>query len=130
MKRDNLLNKTEYVNNERGVEIIDLDLALETMLEREFKHFKKGLKKLPKGKIIEKAYELVCKEEIKEELKNMELYDAEKEMMIFQGDILDEFYKDWCNEDSTLGESMQNSIGESLAMLTRYMGRMRYPKER
>ena len=130
MKRDNLLNKTEYVNNERGIEIIDLDLALETMLEREFNHFKKGLKKLPKGKIIEKAYELVCKEEIKEELKNMELHDAEKEMMIFQGDILDEFFKDWCNEDSTLGESMQNSIGESLAMLTRYMGRMRYPKER
>ena len=130
MNRDNLLNKTEYVNNERGIEIIDLDLALETMLEREFNHFKKGLKKLPKGKIIEKAYELVCKEEIKEELKNMELHDAEKEMMIFQGDILDEFYKDWCNEDSTLGESMQNSIGESLAMLTRYMGRMRYSKER
>ena len=60
MKNDFLLNKTEYENNERGVEIVDLDLALETMLEREFNHFKKGLKKLPKGKIIEKAYELIC----------------------------------------------------------------------
>ena len=55
MKNDFLLNKTEYENNERGVEIIDLDEALETMLEREFNHFKKGLKKLPKGKIIERA---------------------------------------------------------------------------
>ena len=130
MKNDFLLNKTEYENNERGVEIVDLDLALETMLEREFNHFKKGLKKLPKGKIIDKAYELVCKEEIKEELKYMELHDAEKEMMIIQGDILDEFYRDWLNEDSTLGESMQNSIGESLGMLTRYMGKMKYFKER
>ena len=130
MKNDNLLNKTEYVKNENGVEVVDLDLALETMLEREFNHFKKGLKKLPKGKIIDKAYELVCKEEIKEELKYMELHDAEKEMMIIQGDILDEFYRDWLNEDSTLGESMQNSIGESLGMLTRYMGKMKYFKER
>ena len=130
MKNDNLLNKTEYENNERGVEIVDLDDALETMLERELKHFKKGLKKLPKGKIIDKAYELVCKEEIKEELKYMELHDAEKEMMLIQGDILDEFYKDWLNEDAQLGESMQNSISESIGMLTRYMGKMRGPKGR
>ena len=130
MKNDNLLNKTEYENNKRGVEIIDLDNALETMLEREFNYFKKGVKKLPKGKIIDKAYELVCKEEIKEELKYMELHDAEKEMMLIQGDILDEFYKDWLNEDTQLGESMQNSISESIGMLTRYMGKMRGPKGR
>ena len=130
MRNNNLLNKTEYENNERGVEIVDLDDALETMLERELKHFKKGLKKLPKGKIIDKAYELVCKEEIKEELKYMELHDAEKEMMLIQGNILDEFYKDWLNEDAQLGESMQNSISESIGMLTRYMGKMRGPKGR
>lgn len=130
MRNNNLLNKTEYENSERGVEIVDLEDALETMLERELKHFKKGLKKLPKGKIIDKAYELVCKEEIKEELKYMELHDAEKEMMLIQGDILDEFYKDWLNEDTQLGESMQNSISESIGMLTRYMGKMRGPKGR
>lgn len=130
MKNDNLLNRTEYENNERKDEVIDLDLALETMLEREINHFKKGLKKLPKGKIIDKAYELICKEEIKEELKYMELYDEEKKMMLIQGDILDEFYKDWLNEDTQLGESMQNSISESIGMLTRYMGKMRGQKER
>lgn len=129
MKNDFLLNKTEYENNERGVEIIDLDEALETMLEREFNHFKKGLKKLPKGKIIERAYELVCKEEIKEELKYIELHDAEKELMVIRGNVLDEFYKDWLDCDVTLGESMQNSIEESIATMTRYMGR-RNSKER
>ena len=39
--------------NANEVEIVDLDNALETMLEREFNYFKKGLKKLPKGKIID-----------------------------------------------------------------------------
>ena len=130
MRNNNLLNKTEYENNERGVEIIDLDEALETMLEREFNHFKKGLKKLPKGKIIEKAYELVCKEEIKEELKYMELHDAEKELMLIRGNILQEFYNDWLDEDTTLGESMQDSIRDSIAIMTRYMGKRRLPKER
>ena len=130
MKNNNLLNKVEYEIDERGVQVIDLDDALETMLEREFNQFKRGLKKLPKGKIIEKAYELICKEEIKEELKYMELHDAEKEMMLIQGDILDEFYKDWLNEDAQLGESMQNSISESIGMLTRYMGKMRGLKGR
>ena len=130
MRNNNLLNKTEYENNERGVEIVDLDDALETMLERELKHFKKGLKKLSKGKIIDKAYELVCKETIKEELEYMELDDVEKELMLIRGNILNEFYHDWLDCDVPLGESMQNSISESIGMITRYMGKMRGPKGR
>ena len=130
MKNDNLLNKIEYENNERGVEIVDLDDALETMLERELKHFKKGLKRLPKGKIIDKAYELVCKETIKEELEYMELDDVEKELMLIRGNILNEFYHDWLDCDVPLGESMQDSIRDSIAIMTRYMGKSRLPKER
>ena len=127
MKNDNLLNKIEYGNNERGVKVVDLDKALETLLERELKQFKKELKRLPKGKILDKAYELVCKETIKEELEYMELADAEKEMMLIRGNILEEFYHDWLDEDTPLGESMQNSITESIATLTRYMGKRKYP---
>ena len=130
MKFNNLLNKNEYENNERRVEEIDFDAELESMLEREFNYFKKGLKKLPKSKIIDKAYELVCKEEIKEELKYMDLHEVEKEVMLIQGDILDEFYHDWLNEDTLLGESMQNSISNSIGMLTRYMGKKKFHKER
>lgn len=133
MKNDFLLNKTEYENNERGVEIIDLDEALETMLEREFNHFKKGLKKLPKGKIIERAYELVCKEEIKEELKNMKLHDQEKIIMIEQIDLLNEFYHDWLDTDIPLGDSLRSTLEESVATITRYFGKQnlfKIPKER
>lgn len=130
MKNDNLLNKIEYGNNERGVKVVDSDKALETLLERELKQFKKELKRLPKGKILDKAYELVCKETIKEELEYMELADAEKEMMLIRGNILEEFYHDWLDEDTPLGESMQNSITESIATLTRYMGKRKYPIER
>lgn len=40
----------------------------------------------------------------------MELADTEKEMMLIRGNILEEFYHDWLNEDTPLGETMQNSI--------------------
>ena len=130
MRNNNLLNKIEYEKDEKGIQIIDLDNALETMLDRELNQFKKELKRLPRGKILEKAYELVCKEEIKEEIKYMELHDAEKELMLIRGNILQEFYNDWLDEDTTLGESMQNSISESIAMMTRYMGKMKNPQER
>ena len=109
---------------------MDLDLALETKLEREFKQFKKGLKKLSKNKIIDKAYELITKEEIKDALINMDLHDAEKEILFYQDDVLNEFYHDWLDCDVPLGDSMQYCIEESIATLTKYMGKKNYQKER
>ena len=122
-----LIDTKEY--HER-LKIVDLDLALETKLEREFKTFKKDLKKLPKNKIIDKAYELISKEEIKDTLLNMDLHEAEKEMLFYQNDILNEFYHDWLDCDIPLGDSMQYCIEESVATLTKYMGKNLYSKER
>ena len=121
-----LIDSKEY----EKIKVVDLDLALETKLEREFKAFKKDLKKLPKNKIIDKAYELTAKEEIKDTLINMNLHDAEKEMLFLQDDILNEFYHDWLDCDVPLGDSMQYCIEESVATLTKYMGKKYNQKER
>ena len=121
-----IIDSKEY----EKIKVVDLDLALETKLEREFKAFKKDLKKLPKNKIIDKAYELTAKEEIKDTLINMDLYDAEKEMLILQDDILTEFYHDWLDCDVPLGDSMQYCIEESIATLTKYIGKKNNQKER
>ena len=121
-----IIDAKEYEN----IKVIDLDLALETKLEREFNHFKRGLKKLPKNKIIDKAYEITAKEEIKDTLINMELHDAEKEMLFMQDDVLNEFYHDWLDSDVPLGDSMQYCIEESIATLTKYMGKKNISKER
>ena len=122
-----LIDTKEY--HER-LKIVDLDLALETKLKREFKAFKKDLKKLPKNKIIDKAYELISKEEIKYTLLNMDLHEAEKEMLFYQDDVLNEFYHDWLDCDVPLGDSMQYCIEESVATLTKYMGKKISSKER
>lgn len=117
-------------NELEKIKVIDMDLALQTKLEREFNHFKKGLKKLPKSKIIDKAYELTSKEEIKDILINMDLHDAEKEMLFYQDDILNEFYHDWLDCDVPLGDSMQYCVEESIATLTKYMGKKKNHLER
>ena len=124
--RKGLIDNDEY----ERLNVIDLDLALETKLERELNYFKKGLKKLPKSKIIEKAYEITSKEEIKDILINMDLHDAEKEMLFFQDDILNEFYHDWLDCDIPLGDSMQYCVEESIATLTKYMGKKKNHFER
>ena len=109
---------------------INLDCELERKLEREFNNFKKDLNKLPKNKIIEKAYEITSKEEIKDTLINMDLHELEKEIIVLQEDVLNEFYHDWLDCDVPLGESMQYCIEESVATLTKYMGKKNNQKER
>lgn len=121
-----LIDDKEY----EKIKVIDLDSALQTKLEREFNHFKKGLKKLPKSKIIDKAYEIVVKEEIKDMLTYMDLHDAEKEMLFLQDDILNEFYHDWLDCDVPLGDSMEYCIEDSVATLTKYMDKKNNQKER
>ena len=130
-KYDELYKRGIIDSNElEKIKVIDTDLALQTNLEREFNHFKKGLYKLPKKKIIDKAYELTSKEEIKDILINMDLHDAEKEMLFLQNDILNEFYHDWLDCDVPLGDSMQYCVEESIATLTKYMGKKKNHLER
>ena len=130
-KYDELYKRGIIDSNElEKIKVIDMDLALQTKLEREFKHFKKGLKKLPKNKIIDKAYEITSKEEIKDILINMDLHDAEKEMLFYQDDILNEFYYDWFDCDVPLGDSMQYCVEESIATLTKYMSKKKNHLER
>lgn len=132
MDKYEILYKSGVIDSKEyeKIKVVDLDLALETKLEREFKAFKKDLKKIPKNKIIDKAYEITAKEEIKNILINMDLHDAEKEILFYQDDILNEFYHDWLDCDVSLGDSMQYCIEESIATLTKYMGKKNSQKER
>ena len=50
----------------------------------------------------------------------MDLFPLEVKALLKQKDILNEFYHDWLNVDTPLGEVLENSIEESIAMVTRY----------
>lgn len=99
---------------------MNLDKTLADKLDKEYREFCQRLMKEDKEKIMKSAYEITVKEKMKNEIKNMNLYNAEKEMMIAQDDLLNEFYHDWLDCDTPLGDSLKESIEESVAVLTRY----------
>lgn len=106
----------------------NFDYLLEEKLEKEFNAFREKLKTKSPEEIIDKAYELIVKEEIKEELKNMKLHDQEKVIMIDQDDLLTEFYHDWLDTDVPLGDVLKDTLEESVASLTRYYGKQNFFK--
>ncbi len=93
---------------------------LNKKLDEEYKKLCDELKLKSKEEIIERAYELTVKEELKEEIKNMDLYDKEIIIMTEQDDLLNEFYHDWLDIDVPLGEVLRDTIQESIASITRY----------
>ena len=93
---------------------------LENKLTNEYNKFKEKTLEKSKEDIFNSAYEITSKEEIKEMLQMIELYEKEITALIDQDDVLNEFYHDWLNDDSSLGESMENSILNSITTVTRY----------
>lgn len=108
--------------NNRG-NIKDLTEILNQKLEREFKDFCDKMEEKKPKEIVKKAYEITVKEELKEEIKNMRLEEKEKAIMIDQNDLLTEFYHDWLNTDIPLGESLRDTLEDSVVMITRYYGK-------
>ena len=116
-------NKELLRKHQREEKRIDLDNALAEKLDKEYTEFCEKIMTKDKEEIFDKAYEITVKDELKEELKNMDLYDTEKEMIILQDDVLNEFYKDWLDCDVPLGDVLRNNLEESISTLTRYMGK-------
>ena len=105
-----LISYEEFQKKEQQ---LALDLQFEDKLNKELYQFKKNLKRKSKNEIMNRSYELTCKEEIKLELLN--LSDDKKEFLYLQDDeILSEFYNDWLKFDAPLVDSMRGSIDETI----------------
>jgi hypothetical protein len=105
-----LISYEEY--QEKSLQLA-LYVQFEDKLNKELKQFKKNLKKKSKNEIMDTAYELTCKEEIKQELLNLD--DNKKEFLYLQNEnILNEFYSNWLKYDSPLSDSIRDSIDETI----------------
>lgn len=105
---------------EHSIKTLKNQNSLEEKLEKEFKDFYNKTKTKSPDEIMQSSYEITVKEEIKNNLKDMNLYPLEVKALLKQNDILNEFYHDWLDVDTPLGEILENSIEESIAMVTRY----------
>lgn len=105
-----LISYEEY--QEKSLQLA-LYVQFEDKLNKELKQFKKNLKRKSKNEIMDTAYELTCKEEIKQELLNLD--DDKKEFLYLQNEnILNEFYSNWLKYDSPLSDSIRDSIDETI----------------
>jgi len=105
-----LISYEEFQEKEQQ---LALNLQFEDKLNKELYQFKKNLKRKSKNEIMNRSYELTCKEEIKHELLN--LSDDKKEFLYLQDEeILSEFYNDWLKFDAPLVDSMRGSIDETI----------------
>lgn len=98
----------------------NIDIKLKEKVEREFNNFRNKLKIKSKEEIINSAYEIVSKEEIKNILEFIDLHPKEKQALIKDNDLLNEFYHDWLDADSQFGEIMVDSMIETVGFITRH----------
>lgn len=94
-------------------------------IEQEYATLKQVLEQKTPKEIIAKAYELVVKEQIKDELKYRNYDKSELKALLKRKDILEEFYQDWRNADGRLGEILENTIDDTINII-----RDNYTKEK
>lgn len=100
-----------------------LNIELNKKLNDEFETYKKKVIKKSPEEIINTAYELTVKEEIKDLLTFMNLDDREVKMLLKENNLLDYFYEDWLDTDVPLSDSIEMTIEDSLINLTKFYNR-------
>lgn len=86
-------------------------------VENEYREFVEELKKKTPEEIIENAYELTSKDEIIGQLKEMTLDEDEIKTMLRKNDLLAQFYSDWLDHDSQLGENISYSMTDTIEIM-------------
>lgn len=98
--------------------IENLKQKLEEKLDLEYKELVEKLKKCNPEEIINRAYELVVKDEIIGQIKEMNLEKTEVKAMLKENDLLSECYEDWKNADGALGETVYPTIVDTIDIIT------------
>lgn len=106
-----------------------LKQKIEEKLDTEYKELVEELKKCTPEKIIDRAYELIVKDEIIGQIKEMNLDEIEIKAMLKEKDLLSECYEDWRNADGRLGEVIYPTIVDSIDIITAEYERAKESKE-
>ena len=100
------------------LEIEELKQKLYKKIEQELEDYKEELKTKTPEEIIESAYQLVVKDEIKEELKCRDFERYEIIALLKEKDLLTEFYTDWYTSDGRLGEIISYTMDDTIKIIS------------
>lgn len=113
---------TKKLQKENAETEINLDEGFYNKLDNELKELHENLLEKGKEEILNYAYEITVKEQIKDILKEMNLHEVEKEVLFLRDDLLAELYQDWLHYDATLKEPITNSVDKSISTILRNLG--------
>lgn len=103
---------------------------LENKILSEYSDFVNDMMSKSKEEILNSAYEITCKQEIKDMLLASDLDDLEIKALLEEDNILTEFYHDWLDCDVPLGDSMEYCIQDSIDISLRCFNRNKKGIER
>lgn len=92
---------------------------LQDKLELEYSNFINELKYESKEYIIEQAYEITAKQEIKDYLVGREASEEELKVLLKKSYVLDNMYDKWLDTDGNLYEALQYAVDDRVGELTR-----------
>lgn len=113
---------TKKLQKENAETEINLDEGFYNKLDNELKEFHENLLEKGKEEILNSAYEITVKKQIKDILKEMNLHEVEKEVLFLRDDLLAELYQDWLHYDATLKEPITDSVDKSISTILRNLG--------
>ena len=92
---------------------------LQDKLELEYSNFINELKYESKEYIIEQAYEITAKQEIKDYLAGREASEEELKVLLKKAYVLDNMYDKWLDTDGNLYEALQYAVDDRIGELIR-----------
>ena len=110
---------TKKLQKENEETELNLDEGLYNKLDNELKEFHGNLLEKGKEEILNSAYEITVKEQIRDILKEMNLHEVEKEILFLRDDLLTELYQDWLHHDSSLRDPITDSVDKSISTILR-----------
>lgn len=110
---------TKKLQKENEETELNLDERLYNKLDNEIKELYGNLLEKGKEEILNSAYEITVKEQIRDILKEMNLHEVEKEILFLRDDLLTELYQDWLHHDSSLREPITDSVDKSISTILR-----------
>ena len=86
-------------------------------IEKEYDDFIGELSNCSSQVIIERAYEKVVKEEMKDKFASKDLSELESKALLKNDGILEEFYDDWLNTDGNFSEMLEISMDDTIDIM-------------
>ena len=87
---------------------------LREKLDGEYKMFLEELKKESFETIVERAYEIMSKQEIKDYIESKNLDESNIKALLKHNDILKDLYSEWLKTDGNFYSAMEDTINERI----------------